>query len=291
MKVAVIGLGNMGAAIARRIAQSGFDLTVYNRTASKAAPLVAAGARAADTIAAAVRDADVVVTSLMDDKSVLTVVEDHLLASMQAGAIHLGTTTVSPQCAERLASLHKAAGTRYLAAPVAGRPDAAEAGKLLSLVAGDREAAEAVRPVCLAYSASVNYLSEQHAVANTFKLCLNYTAVAIIETVGEIYAFGEKLGLDIVHLRNFLDAAMGSPALKTYVNKIFERDFDASAGFSMQGGLKDIQLMRDAAARAGASLEIGAIAERKMKAAIADGMGRLDWSATYEITRRESGLK
>src|SRR5262249_54566872 len=138
MKIAFIGLGNMGIGIAQCILKSGHDLIVWNRTATKRGPLVALGARAATTACEAAAAADVVVTSLMDDKSVLDVVRagDGVLAGMRPDAVHACVTTISPECADDLESLHRAHGSFYVSAPVAGRPDAAASGRLATFLGG-----------------------------------------------------------------------------------------------------------------------------------------------------------
>src|SRR5512140_166020 len=135
-RVGFIGLGRMGAAIAHRLLQAGFALTVYNRTAAKLEPLIKAGAAGARSPREAAAGAGVLLTSLMDDQSVLDMVtgDDGMLAGLARGAIHIGTSTVSPGCATRLAELHAAHGSTYIAAPVLGRPDAAEAGQLQTFV-------------------------------------------------------------------------------------------------------------------------------------------------------------
>ncbi len=290
MKVAFIGLGNMGAGMAGCLQRAGVTLTVFNRSPGKRAPFIAAGARGASDLADAVKDADIVITSLMDDKSVLDSVRNGILQGMKPEAIHLGTTTVSPQCADELDELHRTNGTVYVAGPVVGRPDAAAAGELTSLLAGDRLAVSRVTPICQAYSGKVIHVGERPGSANTLKLCVNYTVLSIIEAMGEVYSFADKAGLNLDVLRGFLQDLMGHPALKMYANKLCARDFAGKGGFAMSGGLKDVKLMLTAADKHGVAFEIGKIAKRKMEAAIAAGMNDTDWSATYEITRQESGL-
>jgi len=115
MKIAFIGLGNMGTGIAQCILKSGHYLIVWNRTATKTDPLVAPGARAATTAREAAAAADVVITSLMDDKSVLDVVQagDGVLAGMRPDAVHACVTTISPDCADELESLHRGAVSTF----------------------------------------------------------------------------------------------------------------------------------------------------------------------------------
>ncbi len=290
MKVGFIGLGNMGAGMAACILKNDMELTVYNRSREKMGPLAAAGARAAADPADAARDADVVVTSLMDDASVLGIVQSGVLKAMKPGAVHLGASTVSPACSDELARLHAASGTVYVAGPVVGRPDAAAAGELVSFLGGDEAAVAFVTPVCKCYSKLALNVGARPGAANALKLAVNYMVVAVIEAMGEVYAFADKAGVPLDPLQEFLVGAMGHPALKMYAAKIGRRDFAGRGGFAMAAGLKDVKLMQAAAGEMGVALEIGDIARRKMEAAVAAGMVDTDWSATYEITRRNFGL-
>jgi 3-hydroxyisobutyrate dehydrogenase-like beta-hydroxyacid dehydrogenase len=292
MKVAFIGLGNMGTQIAQCVLRAGFDLTVWNRTAAKMRPLMEAGARGAATAREAASGADVVLTSLMDDKSIVEVVKaaDGILSGLRPGAVHVCLMTISPRCAEELERLHREHGSHYVSGPVVGRPDSAASGTLISYLAGPDAAIEQARPVCSAYSKQVVAVSQQPGVANSLKLCINYSVVSIIELLGEAYTLAEKCGVNREVLRDFYLVAFAHPALKTYANKLQTRDFDGPAGFSMKGGLKDVRLMLATAEQAGAPLEIGRITERKLQEAIAAGMQDRDWSAFSEVTRREAGL-
>jgi len=293
MKVAFIGLGNMGSGIAQCILKSGFDLTVWNRTAAKMEPLVANGAKAAKTAREAVTGADVVITSLMDDQSILDNLQaaEGILAGMKPGAVHVCVTTISPKCADQLTELHRKHGSHYVSGPVVGRPDAAATGQLTSFLAGDPQATATATPVCQAYSKAVNVIAEKPAVANSMKLCINYNVISIIEMIGETYVLAEKCGVPLEPLRDFYQQALfAHPALKMYAEKLRSRDFAGRGGFVMKGGLKDVTLMLNTAAAAGANLEMGKIAERKLKAGVAAGMEETDWSAIYEITRKEAGL-
>jgi 3-hydroxyisobutyrate dehydrogenase-like beta-hydroxyacid dehydrogenase len=290
MKVAFIGLGNMGSGVANCILRAGFDLTVYNRTREKMEPFLANGAKGGADLKDAVKEADVIVTSLMDDKSVLDSLKGGILAGMKPGAIHIGLTTNSPECADEVAQLHKNAGTSYVAGPVVGRPNAAAAGELLSLLGGDKASVHKVEPLCRAYSKKVVFVGERHGAANTLKLCINYTIISIIEIFSEVYAFADKAGVNLDALKDFLVDAMGHPALKMYAGKLRARDFAGKGGFAMAGGLKDVILMLKASNQIGVSFDVGQIIKKKMEVAIEAGMGEQDWSSIYEITRKNSGL-
>jgi len=177
--------------MAARILQAGFDLTVFNRSQSKMAPFVDAGAESGISIADAARDADVAVPSLVHDHSVLGMVNGELSQAMKPGARSIcGTTTGSPDCADDLTRIHKQAGS------VMGLP-AAAAGELITFIAGDAEACETMKPICSAYARVVDRISYRHAVANSMKLCVNDFAVALLELMGEVYAFAECSGAPI----------------------------------------------------------------------------------------------
>ena len=244
MQIALIGLGTWEQVLPDD-RKSGHDLTVWNRTASKTAPLVALGARAELTVRAAAAAADVVITSLMDDKSVLDIAQaaDGLLAGMRPNAVHACVTTISPECADELESLHQKHGSFYVSAPVAGRPDAAASGRLASFLGGPANAVERLMPVCKSYSTSITVIAERPRMANIMKLAINYNVISTIELISQSYIFAEKCGLPLEHLRDFYQQIwFAHPAPKMYAEKLLKRDFAGRGGFVMTGGLKDVRL-------------------------------------------------
>lgn len=291
MKVAFLGLGNMGCGMAGNVLDAGFDLVVWNRTKSKTKALAERGAAVAPSIAEAVSGADVIVSSLMDDKSILGNVEGAggLIANMKAGATHVCVTTISPGLADQLLNMHLKAGTEYVSCPVLGRPDAAADGSLIALVAGSEAGLEAATPVIESFTNMIIPLGATPSHAATMKLCLNYTIVSNIELMGEVYACCEKAGLSLEQVEGFFKVIYGFPVLHMYAEKIRKREFD-DAGFGMKGGLKDVQLMLDAAKALGTSFDIGKSIEGKMVEAIASGHQERDWSAIYEVTRARANL-
>ena len=286
-RIALIGLGRMGSAIGSNLLKHAMPLTVWNRTRSKCDALAAQGAAVAATAAEAARGADLLLTSLMDDRSVLDVLqgEHGVLAGLSPGKTHACLTTISPGCAETLTRLHGAAGSRYVSAPVLGRPDAAAAGQLTSLLAGDPASMPLVRSVASAYSRLVRVLEGPAATANTVKLCLNYTIVSLIELFGEVYSFAEASAVNPAVIEEFYQQAFAHPAIKVYASKILQRDFDAKDGFALRAGLKDVSLMLDAAHGVGAELAIGSIIRDRLRAALEQGWAERDWSAFTEIIR------
>jgi len=287
--VAFIGLGKMGSAMAAHVLDAGFELTVYNRTPTKAEPLVARGARPAPSPKQAAAAADAVVTNLMDDASVRAVTDgaEGLLAGLRPGSIHVGTTTNSPALATELARSHAARGCHYLAAPVLGRPDAAAARKLVTLAAGPPEAVERCKPLLESWSAAVTEFGDDPAVASSAKLCLNYFVVSLIDVIGEVFALADKSGVATEKINGFFQMMLAHPGLKAYAARIAERDF-RDVGFELAGGLKDGNLILDAARAAGVPLGHAEVVCDKFREAVASGMGSEDWAAVTEITRRRA---
>jgi 3-hydroxyisobutyrate dehydrogenase-like beta-hydroxyacid dehydrogenase len=290
LSVACIGLGRMGSGIARNIQNAGFRLTVFNRTTEKMKPLVKAGATAASTPREAAASADIVVTNLMDDASVLgsATGDDGILAAMRPDAIHIGTTTISPSLSTRLAEMHEAHGSHYVAGPVAGRPDAAAAGKLFTFVAGKPEWLERCRPVMDAYANKVIPMGEDPAIAMSMKLVGNFMVASLIELIGEAYVFAESRGVDPSVLTGMFKQFM--PAASEYVDRICTRDF-GRAGFTLDGGTKDVTLILQAAAEVHAPLSYASVVRDKCLAAQARGMGEMDWSVMTETSRFDAGQK
>ena len=290
-KIALIGLGKMGSALATRLLAAGFDLTVYNRTAEKAQPLVILGAKAAASAAEAVSDADVVVTCLFDDNSVLEVLnaEQGVLTGLKRGAIHIGTSTILPETSKKLTELHQVAGSIYVAGNVLGVPAAAARGELISIVAGDAAAVTLCTPIFNAYSSHIMNLGEQAYKANVMKICCNYLLVTNIEAMGELYTFAEKSGLETDSLGSMFHSVFALPAYKLYVDKIRQRDF-ASVNFDLKSGFKDLNLFQQAFTEVQVTSEMANVVKNKMIVALAQGREHEDWSAVTEVTRSQAGL-
>ncbi len=289
-RVGFIGLGRMGTPMARNILKAGFALTVYNRTSAKMQPLLDAGATGANSPKEAATGADVVITCLLDDKSMVDNLtgENGILAGLKPGGIHIGTATISPGCAEELAGLHAAHGSFYIAGPIFGRPDAAEAGTLLTYVAGDAEAVAVCEPLFQAYAQKHVYMGPDHRVVNSIKLTMNFMLVSMIEVLSEVFTFAEKSGIDVEFVHELIVTVLEHPALREYARRIRSRDFEPA--FEISAGLKDVELMLRASTEVQAPIPIASLVREKFLTALASGMQGRDWSAIAEVTRRNAGL-
>ena len=121
------------------------------------------------------------------------------------------------------------------------------------------------------------------------KLAVNYTAATIIDLMGQVYAFGEKTGIPLTVLHMMFRMLWGQPVMQGYASRIWRRDFN-DLGFDVQGGLKDVTLMLNAAKAAQVRWDFAETTQRKMARALEMGLGEKDWSAVYEVTRAEAGL-
>src|SRR5574341_41887 len=290
-KVAFLGLGRMGAGIATNILKAGFELTVYNRTAAKMQPLVEAGARASASPREAAAGADAVVSCLFDDSSVFETVsgDDGLLGGLSTNAVHIGITTILPRTADRLAAMHRAHGSHYVAGPVIGRPDVAEAGSLLTILAGDAAAISRTEPVIKSYTGGIFNAGERQAVANSAKLAVNFMGAVTIELIGEGYAFTEKSGLDRNFSHLLVSSMLGPQPLKDYAKRILDGDFD-EVGFDLVSGLKDVRIMLEASEEVAVPLSLAGLLREKFIGGIANGFQGKDWSVSIMATRMSAGL-
>ena len=191
--VAILGTGKMGSAMARRLADSGFDLALWNRTSTKAEELRVG--RVAASPAEAVRDAEVVISSLTNDAAVRAVyLGEGGVLNGAAGKLLIDASTAGPEVAEELGRQAKAQGARLLEAPVVGSVPAVENGKLLILVGGDRADLEQARPV-LEHLGEILYVGEW-ASAQRLKLIANSMLGITSAAAAELLTAGKAIGLD-----------------------------------------------------------------------------------------------
>ena len=197
MNVGFIGLGHMGAGMAARLLQAGHRLTVYNRTPSKLTALVTQGAQTAATVAEAC-GGDAVITMLANDEAVEQVAlgPGGIVSSLAVGALHIYSSTISVELARRLVAAHGEHGQRFVSAPVFGRPDAAAAGKLFVVVAGEAPARQVAAPLLSAIGQSSFVISDKPEAANLVKLSGNFLTASVIESLGEALALISRGGID-----------------------------------------------------------------------------------------------
>lgn len=290
MKVGFIGLGHMGAGMAASLLKARHEVTVYNRTADKAAPLVEQGARLAASVADACHGA-AVMTMLANDEAVEEVVfgDGGVLASLPSGSVHVSSSTISVDLADRLTAAHKAQGHRFLSAPVFGRPNLAATGQLMVLAAGAPDAIDEAIPLLDAVGRSTSVVTETPSSANLVKLSGNFLLASVIEALGEAMALIGKAGIDRKRYLDILTSTLfDAPAYRIYGGMIADGRFDPPA-FGAPLGQKDIRLALAAADDLGVPMPLASLLRDRFLTLMAHGGERLDWAAVGQLAAIDAG--
>jgi len=281
----------MGAAMAANLIRAGHELTVFNRSAAKARPLVELGARAALNVAEACHG-EMVITMLADDSALADTVwaSDALLENLPQGSIHVSMSTISVALARRLAPAHAQAGQRYVAAPVFGRPEMAAAAKLFIVTAGDPETLALCQPVLLAMGQRTFAMGAEPAAANLVKLSGNFMIAAAIEALGESLALVGKAGIDRRAYVDLLSATLfPGAAYQTYGGLIADGKFEPAA-FAAALGNKDIRLALAAAESLSVPMPLASLLRDRFLRLFAHGGENLDWAAIGALPGQDAGL-
>jgi 3-hydroxyisobutyrate dehydrogenase-like beta-hydroxyacid dehydrogenase len=291
MKAALIGLGNMGSGIAKSLLRAGHQVTVYNRTRSRAEALLPHGAMVAGSVAEACRD-EVVFTMVADDAALEAFVfgENGILASLPRGAAHVSLSTISVALSDQLTTEHAKAGQGYLAAPVFGRPEAAEAARLAVVVGGAEALVQKCRPLSEAMGPKLFVVGERPSMANVVKLSGNFLIATVLESLAEALAFARKSGVDGGALMEFLTSTLfNAPVYKTYGELIVQGKHEP-AGFARPLGLKDVRLVLQAAEAANVPMPIASVVRDRFITAMARGNQEKDWSVLGRVAAEDAGL-
>jgi 3-hydroxyisobutyrate dehydrogenase-like beta-hydroxyacid dehydrogenase len=273
MKIGFLGLGQMGREMSVRLIDAGHELAVWNRTAP-AAKAFEGRARIAAAPADAMQ-ADVVVTMLADDSAVEAV---WLKPRMTTPGVHLNMATVSLRVAGALAGLQR----DYVSAPVFGRPQAAARGELDIIAAGPADAVERCRPVFKALSRQVFPVGTDPRHANAVKIARNFLLATVIESLGEAFSLTTRSGVEASKFLEILTStSLAAPAYKNYGKLMVERAYEP-AQFSMELGLKDVELALATAREKGISLPSGELIREHLVKAIERGHRGKDWAGLAE---------
>ena len=293
MKVAFLGLGNMGKAMAQHILKAGHELVAWNRTPAKMEELAKNGAHRVASPSETVKDAEVAITMLADDSAVGTAVlyESGFIDALPENAVHISMSTISIALSRKLAEEHAKRGQRYIAAPVFGRPEAAAAAKLFIVAAGDSSTIEYCKPLLEAMGQRVFVMGSQPEQANVIKLSGNFLIATVIESVGEAVALTRKYGIDPYAYIDFLtNSLFAAPIYKTYGALVAENKHETGA-FGLRLGLKDVRLTLAAGEGVNAPLPIASLIRDQMLTALGRGYEHKDWSVLGLLAAENAGLK
>jgi 3-hydroxyisobutyrate dehydrogenase-like beta-hydroxyacid dehydrogenase len=288
MKIGFLGLGKMGTAMARRLIAAGHELRVWNRSEGKTEPLLREGAIAAGTPAEAELGADAVITMLFDDAANEEVLfgANGLMDALSPGALHISCSTISVALSERLTAEHARRGHEFVAAPVFGRPNIAEEGRLWIVVAGAETAIAKARPVLEPLSRGISVVGAEPKQAHAVKLGGNFLISAMIHSLGEAFVYAAGQGIDPgTFLETVNSALFQSPFYAAYGKVMLHPPEQPSATIEL--GEKDLRLLREAAASRNTHLSLADTLARVFASAKAAGLGQEDWAVgIYRVSQQ-----
>jgi 3-hydroxyisobutyrate dehydrogenase-like beta-hydroxyacid dehydrogenase len=284
VKVGFIGLGAMGSGIVRRLIAAGHDVTGWNRTAEKAAPLVAEGMRLAQTPRDVAAAGEVVMTMLTDVQA-LEAVADEVVEGLTSGAVWLDMSTIAPDESRALAARVPA----FLDAPVSGSLTTLAAGQLSIMVAGDRAHFDRVEPLLLDIGPKVTYLGAQGN-ALLMKMAINLSLVVQGMSFCESVAMAENAGIPRdVAVDAVLKSVIASPMLQYRAPMILDGGMPETPFANAALQQKDQQLGLRLGRELGTPLPFASLANEMLTLVRAAGLGEQEWIAVHEVFRRMGG--
>ena len=293
MKVGFIGLGRMGQGMAARILAAGHDLLVTDPTPGQTSGLEEAGALAVDSPTAASADRDVVISMLPSDKALSAVLhgDGGLIEGMPTSCIHMASGTHGVPAINAASADHIAAGQKFIACPVLGRPDLAAEGLLKLVPGGPPEWVDVARPLFEILGQQTFDAGSNPQSSAAVKIANNFVLGCAIETMGEALSLVEKLGVEPqMFFEVMTQGLFAAPAYDIYGKMIVDGNWD-SHGATAVIGVKDADLSLEAAAAADVPLPSTHIWREYLMRAIERGEGGLDWAVMAREQARASGLE
>jgi 3-hydroxyisobutyrate dehydrogenase len=282
MKVAFLGLGIMGSRMSERLLRSGFDLTVWNRTAGRGEGLKALGAREAGSPGEAAAEADAAITMLADPASVEEVAWKHrLLDRLRPGTIYIDMTTVSPETSRKIGAACFERGIGFLDAPVTGSKPAAASGELLLMVGGEPSTLDRARPILAPMSKKIVHMGPV-GMGSLMKLINNLSMAGAMEALFEGLTLGRRGGLSREAMMEVLTSgALASPLVRLKGEAVLKEDFQPL--FALKHMAKDIRLAVEAARGVGLEVPVTMLLSRLFSEGEARGLGEEDYAALVKL--------
>ncbi|PLS01894.1 NAD(P)-dependent oxidoreductase [Neobacillus cucumis] len=293
IEVGFIGLGNMGQPMVKNLLKAGFKVKVYNRTPNKASEVVEAGAEQVNRPCDTVTPDGIVVTMVSNDQVLEELVysPDGIGEKLGKDGIHLSMSTVAPDTSRRLAKYHQEKGSFYIASPVFGRPEAAEAQKLWVMSSGNQGAKERVKPIQEAMGQKVFDLGEEPGNANVVKLGGNFMIMAAMEAMAEAFNLAEKNGMDRETVAEVYTSTLFNCTVYNGYGAMIAKKMFEPAGFQLALGLKDCNLVLDEANQTKTPMPLANLVHNRLLASAAKGRGNQDWSALTKLANEEAGME
>ncbi len=280
--VALFGTGLMGAPLAGRLLDAGYRVVVWNRTAEKAAPLVAKGALLAESPAQAAASAEVLITWLSDQTAIQEVLFPAERASVLEGKTLLQMATIGPEHSRCLQDAAHAHGADYLEAPVLGSIPEARAGSLLLMVGATEEQFARYRPLLAVFGQNIVHVGEVGQAA-AMKLAFNQLIAGLTASFSLSLGLVQEEGVRVELFMDMLrDSALYAPTFDKKLLRMLQRDY-ASPNFPTRHLLKDIDLFIDAAGDHGLTTAALEGVRDITSLALAKGLADTDYSAISEV--------
>jgi 3-hydroxyisobutyrate dehydrogenase-like beta-hydroxyacid dehydrogenase len=289
-KVAFLGLGTMGSAMADKIARAGFDLVVWNRTRERCRPLEDLGAGVAASPREAVAGADAVLYDFGPVAAIDEVVlaDGGVVSALRGGEVAVDLSTTHPAVSRRQEEAFRARGVDFLDAPVFGSRPEADAGVLRIIVGGDASALERVRPVLETFSASIHHMGGAGAGAamslvGSLIVCLQLEALSEALVLASRAGLDARQALEVIQLSDFQSPLFGGMGAG-----ILERDFGAV--FALKHLQKDADLIAELAEELGVPVPGAALVREMIKVAVNRGAGDENASALIKALELQANL-
>jgi 3-hydroxyisobutyrate dehydrogenase len=282
-KVAVLGTGIMGAAMARNLLAAGMKVSAWNRSREKAELLRQDGAEVADSPADAARGADFLLTMLADADVIEGAVAGDVLSALAEGGVWLQMSTVGEEDTRRLAETANEHGVDFVDAPVLGTKQPAEQGQLIVLASGPEEARERSQPAFDAVGSKTVWLGEAGE-GSRLKLVVNNWIVGLLGVLAETVSLANSIGVDpAAFLETIEGGPLGLPYAQLKGNMMIEEDFPTS--FSARLARKDAGLVLATAEASDLEMPIARAVAARFDEAIQAGHGEEDMAALYRAAK------
>jgi 2-hydroxy-3-oxopropionate reductase len=272
-KVGFIGLGIMGRGMAHNLLKAGFDLTVWNRTASKMDEFVSAGAKVAKSPADLASQCDIIMICVSDTPDMEAVIlgERGVLEGAQEGALVIDHSTISPHATRQIAAKLNEKGVHMLDAPISGGSEGAAKGTLSIMIGGEAEQVERAMPYLKAFGKAITHVGPQGA-GQMVKLVNQILVVVTGLAVSEGLLFAQAAGLDLKKTLEAVEGgAAGSWMLSNRGPQVIERDW--RPGFTIDLQQKDLRLVLEAADQLGVPLMVTSLVFHMYRTLQTQGLG------------------
>jgi 3-hydroxyisobutyrate dehydrogenase-like beta-hydroxyacid dehydrogenase len=290
-KIGFIGLGKMGAAMATNLIKAGHELTVYNRSPEKAEPLVKLGATRVERPDQVVQSGGVVMTMLTDDKALDEISwGEHGFGPNLGPGVHVSHSTIGPDTARRLAERHREQGGHYVACPVFGKPEAAEAAKLWIATSGGVDAKRRIASLLVALGQGSYDFGTDEGAAHVVKLAGNFMFAAAIEAMGEAFTLAQQNGVERQQIyKMFSETLFNCPAYKAYGSMIASEHYQP-VGAPPALIRKDVRLVQELALSSNVPMPLANLIQDRLTSTIARGDQDIDWCGFAREISRSAGL-